>query len=639
MSLSGAGVLSFDRFELALSERVTFIVGPNGAGKSNLARLLAICLRAIEGGDGDTDDVNRLLASFLAARHVGSQSPGIEARVAVRLTDMAEQELVTQFVRALATDAISEEEPDADLEDLDTWANAEITEDKLQPLMKGEIVAAHPGTGDGYWQCAYEFTAPGHDKVEHRYRWTLLGQGDIFDVDAPAREMEDGVEMATQVAGALKSVGPTGSFDLLHLLPPPGQAVTNCSFPLNQFRSVPRRRFTEMAGLPLASADGQRKVSLATVLRVVLRRALVQTSDTRLVPSGGISWSSSDLSLGAGAESRLPEMLLRLKNGDPSERIRYQRIRDLFTEFTQGRGCEVRLIQAQQPAQDGQGTTAIQVPAIWVTVDIGAGSAELAPEVPIEFAGTGAWEALVLASVLGEPSASVVVLDEPAVALHPSLQRQLGAHLLTAPAQFLVITHSAELLPLANASDVCLVRLDRDGKNATRAWAVDESCRVKMARKLAAKGNERLPFAWRAILCEGEDDVEAIMTLAEQMSIDLRRRNIAIADCGGRDNLPDYIWFCAELGLKYLAVMDADSSKPDALLKAQAVRVAVRTRQGGELTEFPENLEATFSVVKQKPSLVPAAIRALPFTGGLPDPAQVPAEVTSISQAIQRLTK
>ena len=30
------------------------------------------------------------------------------------------------------------------------------------------------------------------------------------------------------------------------------------------------------------------------------------------------------------------------------------------------------------------------------------------------------------------------------------------------------------------------------------------------------------------------------------------------------DNLPDYIWFCAQIGLPYLAVMDAEASKPDA---------------------------------------------------------------------------
>ena len=80
------GVLSFDQFGLGLSERVTFVVGPNGAGKSNLTRLLTICLRAVESGDGGAGDVDRVLASFLAAHHVGSQSPGVEARVAVRLT-------------------------------------------------------------------------------------------------------------------------------------------------------------------------------------------------------------------------------------------------------------------------------------------------------------------------------------------------------------------------------------------------------------------------------------------------------------------------------------------------------------------------------------------------------------------------
>jgi energy-coupling factor transporter ATP-binding protein EcfA2 len=639
------GVLSFDQFMLDLGERVTFVVGPNGAGKSNLTRLLTICLRAVDSGAGAAGDVDRLLASFLAAHHVGSQSPGVEARVAVRLTDMVERELVTEFVRAMVTGALTARRQVQNIAEIDVWAEAEITEAKLRPLMEGEIVTSHPGTQDGRWQCAYEFTAPGFDQAEHRYQWILLGlqSGAIFDADAPVTTQ--GSDIATRITGSSSPPsGPAipvpGGFQLLDLLPKPDLSTMSCTFDLSGTPSGSQRRFAGMTGLPLTSPGGGRMVSLATVLRVIFGRALVHTSDTRLLPAGGISWSSSELSLGAGAEARLPELLLRLKNGDPRERVRYQRIRDLFTEFTQGRGCEVRLIQVQQPPdQDGQAQPPAQMPAIWVTVNSSSGSAGLDPEIPIEFAGAGAWEALVLASVLGEPSASVVVLDEPAVALHPSLQRQLGAHLLDAPAQFLVITHSAELLPLADATGVRLVRLDRDDKNATRAWPVDEKCRVKMARKLMAKGNERLPFAWRAILCEGQDDVEAIMTLTERMGIDLRRRNIAVADCGGRDNIPDYVWFCAELGLKYLAVMDADSATPDALAKAQAVRNAVNLHHGGELAEFPVSLEATFGVTKQTPSLVPAAIQALPFVGHMPDPAQAPAEVVAVAEAIRRLTQ
>jgi hypothetical protein len=87
--------------------------------------------------------------------------------------------------------------------------------------------------------------------------------------------------------------------------------------------------------------------------------------------------------------------------------------------------------------------------------------------------------------------------------------------------------------------------------------------------------------------------------------------------------------------------MDADSTTPDALASAQAVRDAVNLRHGGELAAFPVSLEVTFGVAKPKrgPSLVPAAIRALPFVGDMPDPAQSPLEVVALAQAIQRLTK
>lgn len=60
-----------------------------------------------------------------------------------------------------------------------------------------------------------------------------------------------------------------------------------------------------MTALPLNSPGGGRMVSLATVLRLIFRRALVQTSDTRLLPSVGVNWSSSELALESGAEARL----------------------------------------------------------------------------------------------------------------------------------------------------------------------------------------------------------------------------------------------------------------------------------------------------------------------------------------------
>ena len=110
----------------ARSERVTFVVGPNGAGKSNTARLLTICLRAVESGDGGAGaGLTGSPASFLTARHVGSQSPALEARVAVRLTDAAERELVTEFVRAMVTGAIASRRQVMNMAEIDAWAEAE----------------------------------------------------------------------------------------------------------------------------------------------------------------------------------------------------------------------------------------------------------------------------------------------------------------------------------------------------------------------------------------------------------------------------------------------------------------------------------------------------------------------------------
>jgi predicted ATPase len=640
-SVSGEGILSFDRFRLDMSRRMTFIVGPNGAGKSNLTRLLNVCQRAVECADGNAGDIGRVLASFVAARHVFAPA-AIEVRVGLRLTDSIERLLVVQFVRAMVTGSIIQRRQVQNMADLDAWADAEITEDKLSPLMDGEIVARHPGTEDGQWQCWYEFTATGQDGSKHPYRWHLLGwpTATIVKGDAPY-VAQAGSDIITRITGS--STPPTDAyasipagFKLLELLPHDDITTTGCTTELApQVASGAQRRFAEMSGLRLASAGGSRTVTMARVLRVILGSALRQTTDMRLLPSGGTSWSSTDPTLASGAEVRLPEFLLALKNGDPGQRAQYRRMRALFTEFTQGRTCEIRLMEVPQTVNaGGEPGPPRQVPAVWVTVDSVGSAAELAPEVPVEFAGAAAWEAMVLATMLTDQAASVVVLDEPAVALHHNTQRKLAGFLEAADSQFIVISHSAELLPLSQAADVQLVRLDRE-RGATRAWSVHDACRVKMARKLAAKGNERLPFAARAVLTEGQDDQEAIVALCERMHIDVRQQNILITDCGSRDNLPDYISFCAQLGLRYLAVMDSDAGNKNALPKAQAVRDAILANGGGDLFEFPEYLEKSFGIGKHS-GRAREAILKLPFIDDMPDKASVAPEIALLASAIQR---
>jgi len=643
--VAARGVLSFGDFALDLGRRLTVVVGPGGAGKSNLLRLVELCRRAIESADNDTRDLRAFLATFLAARHIGYRSRAVEVRVGFQLTDPAERTLIVAFVRAAIVGHILGTWTLQDTSELDDWAAREITEDKLAPLMLGEIVVSHPGTEDGTWQCAVEFTAVGHDQHEHRYQWGILGGLR----DALVRTGDAGQLQSVDVATGLTSPPPAGQtnppgapespFSLLDLLPNEGHAV-RCALDLKLPPPQTHRRFAELAGISLTAGDPGRHYNLGRPFAVIFRRTVLQTSDSRLLPTQRHGWSGEAQTLIPSGEGRLPDMLFRLKMGTPPERRRYQEIRRLFARFTQGRSLEVTMIQVapEFPSPgSGQTTPAPEVvPLVMVTVgSTQVGNEGVQPEVPIEFAGAGAWEALLLASVLTGDE-SVVMLDEPAVALHPTLQHQVRQYLQHAAAQFVIITHSAHLLPLApDLDDVQIIRFDRDRSQATIPFSLSEARRQKLTRKLRAKGNQNLPFAWRAVLCEGETDIETVTCLAERLNLDLHELNVAVADCGSRDNLPDYIRFCGELGLRYLAVMDGDAAKaaadPSVAANVQAVRDAARDNPVGILLEFPEDFETTLGVAKKRSSLMPDAIRkaSLDETG--------PAELRTLAEALARL--
>ena len=108
-----------------------------------------------------------------------------------------------------------------------------------------------PGTPDGRWQCAYEFTAPGHDQSEHRYQWILLGlqSGAILDAEAPVTAQ--GSDVAARIMGSSSPPpGPAipvpGGFRLLDLLPKPDLSTMSCTFDLSGTASGSQQRFAGM---------------------------------------------------------------------------------------------------------------------------------------------------------------------------------------------------------------------------------------------------------------------------------------------------------------------------------------------------------------------------------------------------------
>ncbi len=625
-NISATGLLSFEDFALDLDSRITVVVGPNGSGKSNLGRVVELVRRAVESADRNSTQLEQVLATFYAGRRAVLPVNGIEVRVGFELTDEFERQLVVAFVQAAAAAALVGNTSGADTEVIETWVERQITRRRLAHLFHGGLVVSNGGTPDAQWQVGVDFEITSSRRKHQSYRWMLRGNltdaivavEDHRSINLYHEQLGDRLRGRPQVQG--RPAAPSGVFALSRLLPRARRTVF-CSLDLG--RNPPlraSRRFAEMIGVdPLGSTDPNHHYGFARVMATVLSQGVVQTSDSRLLPPAVRGWTPA-LEPASG-ENNLPELLLLLKNAPANERPRYEAVKRRFWEFSRGRQLDV--VATPVPAsgsistEDGKPASVEVRPQLLVSVDtVDVDERGPIAQVPMEFAGAGAWEALVLASVLGSQPTSTVVLDEPAVALHPTLQRRVQSHLRASAAQFIVITHSPYILPLeSDQTEVRVVRFELDKRLATRPWRVDPAVLAKLSKKLVAKGNEGLPFAWKVVLCEGRTDVDAVHVLANRIQLDLDLLNIPVVDCGSRDNLPDYIALSGALGIPFLVLMDGDASKAAANAavrrNVKAVRDAVQRNQRGCLVEFPEDIETTLDVNKQQPSLVPLILERI----------------------------
>src|SRR5262249_23674989 len=102
-------------------------------------------------------------------------------------------------------------------------------------------------------------------------------------------------------------------------------------------------------------------------------------------------------------------------------------------------------------------------------------------DTPIGFHGAGLWEALILSVLLDDSAGQVVLLDEPAANLHPSVQRRL-VRLLHEKAeqrhlgQIFVVSHSPYVLPTTAHDFEHVYRFSKKG-DETISHRLDEVTR------------------------------------------------------------------------------------------------------------------------------------------------------------------
>jgi energy-coupling factor transporter ATP-binding protein EcfA2 len=180
--------------------------------------------------------------------------------------------------------------------------------------------------------------------------------------------------------------------------------------------------------------------------------------------------------------------------------------------------------------------------------------------------GAGISETLFLLTAFFGFRDTVVLLDEPAVNLHPAHMKALFQMVGNSSNQLLVITHSPALLRnLLFEEEGSVIYIRRpDSKSVVRVLDTTKTWTDTERYKLSYLIDTRVFFARHILLGEGESDKDFLETAAEALGLDPDTYEDIVIDAGGKHNLKRYRDLLERFGIPYVVVADGDKqNEPD----------------------------------------------------------------------------
>lgn len=559
-SVAAQNFLSFASLDISgLDPRLTVLVGPNGSGKSNLVRLLSF----VRDAAGWPSHATLVPEDFVRLRRLGT-TKDFSVAVDLELTEDRERELVVNFLRAalLSADRPSSYKAGFPTE-WEEWLQDAFHE-APSFLFAGTLRVALPDTLGAGLDVTFELDSAGVSLT-----WSAsqgLGRPPL----TPSRLSATEAFLRAKVGGAAPEdlSGLFSGFDPIALEVRPDRLKTTPDI---------LQRLGDLSGEVL-DLSGNRYYSSAWVFHHLFRQGLYLTDNIRVpprvtLPAKHLTRPLQSLTLSDGSE--IPLYLFRLKLGDAEQREKYREICRYFHHLT---GWHLELsFRPRLPTEKATITVAsglsLQEQGGGPRQQEGREEYDLTPvvqnscgDVPIGLAGAGAWEAAVLSVFLAMPG-GVLVLDEPALNLHPVRQRRLLEMLRTRGQQVLLVTHSPYMVPVDEVADLGrIIRfvLEAETTQAHRAQHYPSAGRAeaKWLRWLSELTDVRsLLFARGVILVEGGTEQGALSTWFAKSSEAKERgspedHNISIFSVGGDQNFQIFISLLIAFAIPWAVVCD-----------------------------------------------------------------------------------
>jgi len=267
--------------------------------------------------------------------------------------------------------------------------------------------------------------------------------------------------------------------------------------------------------------------------------------------------------------TNLQSYLFWLHNGENEDNRRYELIKKSFQNIFFGKlSFDVEIIGKDIAQKNASAAPPEEIVPDKATISFYETIKDMPAKHGFQEVGAGVRESLfLLAKCIGQQN-NIILLDEPALNLHPLQVRMLFREIFSMNQslddkknQVIIVTHSPILASLEMLSDVNeIIRVTKKlGKsmvtqpsNADKKWISDNLPTFHLLRS-------DMLFAKSVILVEGPSDRIFLDTIIKtQDSLGLSYDNILVLEVGGNKSFPNFEQFLKMFGIPYLILADND---------------------------------------------------------------------------------